>query len=156
MELKLWFYKDSEDSEYLLEGFNNEFSLHYEGPHVAFEAKNLKSAFESLLILQDKINKEILAGRVAGPCQERPIDFLKISIIGLVLKRMLGEYRLIHHLSYPHGFSVNGIFDPHICSVQYASFDEVVLLMLDLDPNCKLFKMDLKMLFVFCQGTERF
>lgn len=32
------------------------------------------------------------------------------------------KLRLIHHLSFPQGSSVNGI-DPELCSVSYASFD---------------------------------
>ncbi|MEW8547291.1 MAG: reverse transcriptase domain-containing protein [Candidatus Thiodiazotropha sp.] len=146
LEFELGFY-NCEDREYLLDGFQNGFSLHYEGPRVASEAKNLKSALEFPRIVQDKINKEILAGRVAGPFQECPISSLRISPIGLVPKKTPGEYRLIHHLSYPHGFSVNDFIDPQICSVQYTSFDEAVFLMQDLGSNCKLFKMDLKNAF---------
>lgn len=146
LELELGFY-ESDDRDYLLDGFRNGFSLHYVGPHIAMEAKNLKSALELPLIVQNKINKEILAGRVAGPFKERPIDSLRVSPIGLVPKKTPGEYRLIHHLSYPQGFSVNDFIDPHICSVQYTSFDEAVFLLQDLGPNCKLFKMDLKNAF---------
>ena len=81
LELELGFY-NSKDREYLLDGFRNGFTLHYEGPRIAYEARNLRSALESLHIVQDKINKEILAGRVAGPFLERPIDSLRISPIG--------------------------------------------------------------------------
>ena len=149
LELELGFY-NSEDREYLLDGFRHGFTLHYEGPHIAYEARNLRSALEFQNIVQDKINKEILAGRVTGPFLEWPIVSLRISPIGLVPKRTPGEYRLIHHRSYPQGFSVNDFIYPNICSVQYTSFDEAVLMMQDLGPNCKLFKMDLKKCFLSC------
>ena len=97
--------------------------------------------------MQDKIYKEILAGQVAGSFLKCPIDFLRISPIGLVPKRTLGMQRLIHHLSYSLGISLNDFIDPDICSVQYTGFDEAVLMMQDFGTNCKLFKMDLKNAF---------
>ncbi|MCU7858829.1 MAG: hypothetical protein KZQ86_03130 [Candidatus Thiodiazotropha sp. (ex Lucinoma kastoroae)] len=146
LEAELSYY-DSSDSNYILDGFRSGFSLHYSGTHVAVESKNLKSAMESPAIVQDKIDKEILAGRVAGPFTERPMETLRVSPIGLVPKKSPGEYRLIHHLSHPRGRSVNDFIDPQLCSVQYTSFDEAVFMLQDLGPNCKIFKMDLKNAF---------
>lgn len=40
--------------------------------------------------------------------------------------KALVKFILIHHLSYPHGDSVNDTIDPAICSVKYASFSAVV------------------------------
>ena len=54
---------------------------------------------------------------------------------------------MIHHLSYPHGESVNDYIDPQLCSVQYTSFDEAVKLIQDLGRHCKLFKVDIKSAF---------
>jgi hypothetical protein len=50
-----------------------------------------------------------------------------------------GEYKMIHHLSYPSGVSINDFIDPTLCTVQYTSFDEAVKLVQALGPNCKLF-----------------
>lgn len=138
---------DSPDRFLILDGFQNGFSLQYSGPRVAFDTKNLKSAKELPQIVQEKINKEITERRVAGPFPERPIEMLRISPIGLVPKKTPGEFRLIHHLSYPHGFSVNDFIDPRLTSVQYTSFDEAVFMLQELGPNCKLCKMDLKNAF---------
>ena len=134
---------DSPDRDCILDGFTNGFSLHYTGPRVSVDCKNLKSAFEFPALIQDKINSEILAGRVAGPFYTPPIPALRVSPIGLVPKKSPGKYRLIHHLSYPYGFSVNDFIDPKLASVQYTSFDEAVFMLQDLGRNCKLFKMDL-------------
>ena len=134
---------DSPDRDCILDGFTNGFSLHYTGPRVSVDCKNLKSAFELPALIQDKINSEILAGRVAGPFYTPPIPALRVSPIGLVPKKSPGKYRLIHHLSYPYGFSVNDFIDPKLASVQYTSFDEAVFMLQDLGRNCKLFKMDL-------------
>lgn len=51
----------------LLQGFRCGFSLHYEGPRENYEAPNLPSANKKPDIVQSKINKELEAGRVAGP-----------------------------------------------------------------------------------------
>ena len=58
---------DSPDKYCILDGFTNGFSLHYSGLRVSVDCKNLKSAFALPVIVQEKINSEILAGRVAGP-----------------------------------------------------------------------------------------
>ena len=58
-----------------------------------------------------------------------------------------GSYRLIQHLSYPSGSSINEHIDPEICSVCYTLFDEVVNSILHLGPHCMLGKMDIKCAF---------
>ena len=75
---------NSEDREYLLDGFRNGFTLHYEDPRIAYEARNLRSALELPHIVQDKINKEILAGRVADPFLIRIISHFRV--ISLLIK----------------------------------------------------------------------
>lgn len=138
---------DSDKRDIILDGFTKGFSLHYNGPHLTTESKNLKSVKALSDIVQQKIDKEVLAGRVAGPFQKIPLEHLRISPIGLVPKKTPGEYRLIHHLSYPTGSSVNDFIDPLFCSVQYTSFDEAVYMLQDLGRHCKIFKMDLKNAF---------
>ena len=138
---------DCPDRDIILEGFHRGFSLNYTGPREATESKNLKSAIEKADIVQQKINKEIAAGRVAGPFVQKPLSNLRTSPIGLVPKKSPGEYRLIHHLSYPKGDAVNDYIDPKLCSVQYTRFDEAVSMIQDLGRNCKLFKFDLKNAF---------
>ena len=66
LKQKLQLY-DCPDREYLIDGFSKGFPLHYDGPRLATESKNLKSALKLSSIVEHKINKEILAGRVAGP-----------------------------------------------------------------------------------------
>ena len=73
-----------------------------------------------------KIKKEIDAGRVAGPFKFRPIPTLRISPLGLVPKGKDGQFRVIHHLSYPENSSVNDFIDPKKCSVVYSNIDDAV------------------------------
>ena len=84
-------------------GFKLGFSLHYEGPIQSYDSKNLKPALENSDIVQQKIQKEIEAGRVEGPFESPPFDNFRVSPLGLVSKKEPGEFRLIHHLSYPRG-----------------------------------------------------
>lgn len=60
-------YYDHPDKESILHGFTTGFPLHYTGPRVHVEYKNLKSARELPEVVQQKINKETNLGRVAGP-----------------------------------------------------------------------------------------
>lgn len=138
---------DQEKAAFLLHGFSYGFSLHYSGPRISRESKNLKSALDNPAIVQEKINKEVLAGRVAGPFAIKPFENLIVSPIGLVPKKTPHEFRLIHHLSYPEGESINDYIDPKLASVQYTSFDAAVDMIQELGKNCKLFKMDLRNAF---------
>lgn len=49
-----------------------------------------------------------------------------VSPLGVVPKKELGKFRLIHHLSFPKGGSVNDAIDQGECSVTYTSFDAAV------------------------------
>ena len=53
--------------------------------------------------MKSKIIKELEAGRVVGPFTSLPFETLQVSPLGLVPKKQPGEYRVIHHLSYPEG-----------------------------------------------------
>lgn len=63
---------------------------------------------------------------MAGPFGVPPLGDLVVSPLGVVLKREPNQIRLIHHLSYLKGGSVNDAIDPALCSVSYATFDEAV------------------------------
>jgi len=67
---------------------------------------------------------------------------LIVSPLGLVPKKQQGEFRMIHHLSYPEGGSINVFIDPKLSSVQYTSFDAAITFIKKIGRNCKLFKMD--------------
>ena len=73
--------------------------------------KNLKSADEFPLVVDQKISKELQLGRIMGPYDEPPhVQNYKISPLGVVPKKTPGKFRIIHHLSYPEGSSVNDFY----------------------------------------------
>ena len=56
-------------------------------------------------------------------------------------------FRLIHHLSYPEGTSVNDVIPQELCSLCYTSFDEVVCMVRKCDVGAELAKCDIKSAF---------
>ncbi|MES9905170.1 MAG: reverse transcriptase domain-containing protein, partial [Sedimenticola sp.] len=140
-------YPNQKEAQELLDGFTYGFHLEYEGPRHSYQAVNLKSANENPAIVRHKIITEIQAGRVAGPFSATPFVNFRISPLGLVPKKQPGEFRLIHHLSYPAGESVNDYIDPSLCSVQYTRFDKAVEMVQGLGPGALLAKADIKSAF---------
>lgn len=146
LEDELKYYECPEASE-ILDGFRNGFPLNYTGPRVATDARNLRSARRDPEVVKQKIQAEISVGRVAGPFKTRPLPTLRVSPLGLVPKKVPGDFRLIHHLSYPAGSSLNDFIDPALCTVQYTSFDEAIHMVQDLGKGCLLGKSDIKSAF---------
>ena len=70
-----------------------------------------------------------------------------ISPLGVVPKKVPGEFRLIHHLSFPKGSSVNDGIPPEHTSVHYATIDGAIKLIKSADPGCFLAKTDIKNAF---------
>lgn len=72
---------------------------------------------------------------------------LCISPIGLVPKKVLGKYRLIQHLSFPHGGSVNDAIPDSLCRVRYQLYDEVLSLVCLFGPDALMAKLDIESAF---------
>lgn len=146
LELEINRY-NHEDATYILNGFFKGFPIQYAGPRVAADATNLKSVRNNLKVAKEKIDKEVAKGRVAGPFDNKPFIRFRVSPIGLVPKKVEGKFRLIHHLSYPPGESVNDYIDPKLSTVQYTNFDEAVHMIQDLGKGCLLGKYDIESAF---------
>ena len=142
----LYSYPNQDDAKLLYEGFSNGFKLEYEGPRVATECSNLQSIqmheYEAIKV----VLKEVELGRIAGPFIEKPIENLRISPVGLIPKKD-GSWRLIHHLSYPEGNSVNSFIDQKYCSVQYTSFDTALNMLSKLGKGAMAARLDIKSAF---------
>lgn len=91
--------------------------------------------------------KEIAACRVAGPFVSPPFTNFRISPLGLIPKKEPNSFRLIHHLSYPKGNSLNYEIDTALSSVSYASFDDAINLIKKFDIGALLAKSDIKSAF---------
>lgn len=113
-------------AEFLYTGFSFGFPIHFQGERVSSTAKNLVSAFLHPTVVDDKIRKELDSHRLAGPFQFPPLHPFRISPLGRVPKKTPGEFRLIHHLSFPKGSSVNDGIDSEHTRVCYATVDDAI------------------------------
>ena len=137
------FYPNLEDARILAQGFQQGFTIEYTGNRGAFEARNLKSAYDHQSSLLEKLYKEVDLGRIVGPFEKPPFENLHVSPVGLVPKSD-GGWRLITHLSFPEGASINDGIDAKFCSVQYTSFDRVTDMIYSLGTSALIAKRDLK------------
>ena len=139
----LQLYDNASEANILSEGFQNGFRIDYEGPRQFYTCKNLKSAIENEEILLEKINTELSLKRFAGPYERPPFADLRVSPLGLVPKSDSG-WRMITHLSFPRGASVNDGIDHSFSTVQYTSFDNVTTMIYSLGQSALIAKRDLK------------
>ena len=89
----------------------------------------------------------MLAGRVLGPFKHPPFDNFTVSPLRVIPKIQPGEYRMIRHLSFPYGGSVNDFIPSEFCSVHYASVDDAVRIIKKLGIGCTLAKTDVRSAF---------
>jgi len=81
--------------------------------------------------------------RFAGPF----VSVFRVSPLGIVPKKTPGDFRMIHHLSYPKGKSVNDGLSPEHSSVQYANIDQAIKRIKQSGVGSYLAKSDIKSAF---------
>lgn len=92
--------------------------------------------------------KELSANRIAGPFISPPFINFRVSPLGLVPKKEANSCRLIYHLSFPVGYSLNDEIDPLSASVKYATFDDAVYLIKTFGRGALLAKASIKSVFI--------
>ncbi|XP_072254328.1 uncharacterized protein, partial [Pyxicephalus adspersus] len=140
-------YPDKAAARVLEEGFSNGFWIPSSAVRGSKEPGNLKSARQYPDVVKDKLAKEVSLGRMCGPFPEPPLDDLVVSPLGLVPKKELGKFRLIHHLSFPPGESVNDGIHPEECAVAYASIDAAIAWVRRYGKGALLAKADIEAAF---------
>ena len=83
---------------------------------------------------------------MAGPYSLPPLPNLRCSGLGVVPKKD-GGWRVIYHLSAPHGSSINDYIDPARFSLHYCTIDAAITILNNLGPGSLMGKMDLKNAF---------
>lgn len=134
-------------ASYLIKGFAEGFRLEFEGEMVSLRANNLLSAFNNPEVVTSKLHKELEADRLAGPFTTPPFEIFRVSPLGVVPKKVPGEFRMIHHLSFPKGSSVNDGILPENSSVHYSTIQEAIRYVTSVGRNCYLAKTDIKNAF---------
>lgn len=129
---------------FLIQGFTFGFKILYTEQRVFRISKNLSFLQGQELLVSQRLQQELKAKRIAGPYSDPPFVNLQVSPLGLVLKKASGEFRLIHHLSYSEGNSINDHIPNHLCTVQYQSIDTAISLIQQLGPGTLLAKTDIE------------
>jgi hypothetical protein len=106
------------------------------------EPPNLPSATDNPLAVDDLLQAEILAGRMAGPFEAKPFPSTWVSPLGLVPKSD-GGVRMITHLSFPEGKSPNDQI-PDNLPCPLSSFDEAAAMVAQQGNNTWMAKIDVK------------
>ena len=130
-----------------MEGFLHGFRLGYTGSRVARESICLPTALHNPSVTWSKLNKEISLGRIVGPFESRPLPRLQCSPIGILEKKQPGEFRLITHLSFPAGSSINDGIPDAMSSVKYTTFDSAVFMVQKQGKQALMAKCDIKSAF---------
>jgi len=102
---------------------------------------------ENPIVVDAKLKKELEAHRLAGPFLSPPMSPFQVSLLGVVLKKVPGEFRLIHHLSFPKGSSVNAGISSEHTSVRYATIDDAIKLIKSTGQGRLLAETDIKSAF---------
>ena len=91
--------------------------------------------------------KELEASRIVGPFLIPPFLVFRTSPLGISPKKTPLEFRLIHHLSYPSGASVNDFIPKEFSTVRYATIDDAISLVKKLGAGCYMAKTDIQSAF---------
>ncbi|OCT94608.1 hypothetical protein XELAEV_18012290mg [Xenopus laevis] len=138
-------YPNQQKAKILESGFSEGFIIPTDNTKWSpVEVDNLKSDKKYPEIVREKLLKELSYSRIAGPFKDIPLFNMRISPLGVVPKKETGSFRLIHHLSFPNGLSVNDSISPELCSVEYASFDKAVNLLRLCGVGAQLAKSDIQ------------
>ena len=84
-------------------GLSQGFRVGYQGTRFPRTARNLPSANQKPLLIEENLLDEVLLGRLAGPFESPPFKNFQIHPLGLVPKKNSHKWRTIFHLSYPKG-----------------------------------------------------
>ena len=104
---------------FLIDGFKYGFHIFSVGQSRSSESPNLLSTRQWPQVVDQKLAKELETHRLAGPFDTPSFPVFRVSPMGIVPKKTPGEFRLIHHLSYPMSKSVNDRISHEHSSVQY-------------------------------------
>ena len=132
---------------YLVEGFTFGFRLGYSGQRQFCVFPNMSTCQQCKDVISQKIKAEVALGRLKGPFQNPPFKNMQISPIGCVPKKSTGDFRLIHHLSYPFGTSINDGISSELSTVSYCSFDDAIDALLKLGKGALMCKTDIESAF---------
>ena len=138
---------DPDLKNFLIDGFSLGFRIGFAGTSNSLLAPILRSAEEKPEVLSAKLDKERSAGRIVGPFSSPPFANFVSSPLGVVPKKTPGKFRIIHHLSYPDGSSVNDFIPSEKSTVHYASISDAIAMIKSIGRESYMSKTDIKSAF---------
>ena len=106
---------------------------------------NMGSAPLNPQIIDNYLQLEVQAGRLAGPFSQPPLPVLHVSPFGVIPKhRQHGKWRLILDLSSPVGHSVNDGIAGEDYSLQYMKVDDIIAGIMRLGRGSLMAKFDVQ------------
>ena len=135
--------------QYLLTGIREGFRIGFtrEAP-LRSASRNIPSALEHPEVIQAYLDKERSLGRMLGPFAPSDVTEpagLHVNRFGVIPKgHNTGKWRLITDLSYPPGQSVNDGIDPALCSLSYASVEQVAKVVVEFGKGALMAKIDIE------------
>ncbi len=137
-------------AQYVLQGFSFGFPIGYNGPRSPRRAPNLPSARCRPQVITDYLSTECRARNTAGPFPSPPFPNLTISPLGVVPKKRSKKWRLIIHLSYPEGSSVNDGINIKDFPLKYMTVYDAMDSVMRLGQGALMAKLDIKSAFRLC------
>jgi hypothetical protein len=122
-------------------------NIGYSGDLREQSCDNLRSALEHPDVVSAEYNSLLSIGRLHGPFPSPPLPNFRCSPLGVVFRKRSSKARLIHHLSWPQGTSVNdGISDSEV-SISYDFFERALDDLRLAGPGALMGKLDLLQAF---------
>lgn len=131
-------------SEFLVAGFTTGFRLGCLCTPTSKPSSNHGSTNKHPEVVLNKILKEQKFGRISDPSHSPHFENLVISPLGVVPKKVEGQFRLIHDLSYPENNSVNSQIPPENSQVSYDSIDTIISLVKQFGNAALMAKCDIE------------
>ena len=135
---------------YLLRGFTFGFSTGYTGPYLSRHSPNLPSTSSRPAVISDYIAKECAAGHTAGSFPNPPLPNFMVNPLGAVPKKRSGKWRLIVHLSFPSGNSINDGIDITHFPLRYSTVADTMDSCMRLGKGALMAKLDVQSAFRLC------
>lgn len=140
-------YPDQTWVKELLLNIDNGVSLGYHGRRCQRISRNLCSSAQHPQAIDDEIEKELRKERLVGPFDKPPLPNLQCSGVGVVPKKT-GGWRMIMHLSAPHGQSINDGISKEEFTLRYSRIDDAIrLINIAGGKGSLLAKVDIKSAF---------
>ena len=138
-------HPDAQFATYLAHGLSHGFHIGFSRASSSLRSatRNHPSSEEKPSVITDQLREELRLNRLMGPVPQALVSHVHTSPIGLVPKPHSDKWRLIVDLSFPRGHSVNDGISQASCSLQYASLDSAVDIIMHLGRGTQLVKLDL-------------